>query len=1681
LLSPKPVRVVTGCFLGVILFVMLLVLLQASSHAGTPAAAASNPLVGPSQVQPPPTPYMIGSDPQLTMDRSTAIKKVPPLLPWEIWGEKVELVRHIDDSTTLATAQADGSTTRVSLASDGMEGYGGYGPLTVYAHTNSTPPPNIRVNDDVENVGQDYAAVTADQEGNAYAIWRDWRDGCNIYSAKLVTGSESWSSNIQVNDGETGCYLDRTDIAADAQGNVYAVWGDLRNSRQNGDIYASKLIAGTMSWSANVRVNDTAAIGPNSAAIAVDGAGNAHAVWSDNREFRQIYYSQLPAGSTNWGPNLNVNGTASPTGFQPSIAADTLGNAYTIWQGWEDGRMYAAKLVAGSTQWEDNTSGLSETRGHSSDIAVDQAGNAYAVWEGHESGVGSIHFATLPAGSNAWETSVLLDDYGKDPSIAVDAAGNIYVAYVGYHPFPDPDVWLAIRKAGETTWSTQKINDDVGDAHQYGPSIAASEEGRAYLVWADERNAATTGEDIYSAVVSIPEPTPCTEWNLAYDFRVSPNQANPNPDNCRNSNVWYFMQSGSLAHNPTTYSLLPEFITDAFYISGLQQWQGTSGGAKDKLPAVGINATGDFQQVNTISWPAGAVHVHPLPSQLAIVAWRSPSNGRVSITGAVTDLDANGGNGIDWFIDRGTTTLAYGSIPNGGAQNFQDGVSGSNLSNVSVSQGDFLYFIVDAKEDHYFDSTGLNVTITLLKPLPDRRGEQGPSKPPREWYHLKKMPANGDIDEGFYWTHPAVTFENGQPQCDKSCLAELQNSYDRSASEPFSIPITITRYYGKVNDVYHLITQTMVFTAAVGILAYDVDPMEPISIKINGCTLNGSINPKSDDWDYSIIDAKRCLGSIRFPSAPGHPSNPTDPSSNPGQPVTRTATNDIISNTITIAVEPPHKALIGGVRLIIKAVRPVVLVPGFGAQANTYCWGISPYAEGCKEERHPEPETFYQDLTSWGVSLERPCHYKWSEEVIRVAPGPQPPSTPELITVWFKRVYYYQSGWTDDRDIDHDGDPDNRFPVTKEFHPRCFEASESSKNGTGKLARNAKALKATIQELKKRYGVAKVNLVGHSKGGLFARAYASQNQIDASYGDDVENVISISTPHLGAYLMDLAIFSKPLPPIWLPLDCLQHPLLCLNYPSPLELHGLALLAMKVLKFAPFSEQGNEISVRYVNEGDETKGDPDWNDLHTPADGVRYYSIVATAGQPGNRDLLDIVRRGEMGPFPFSLVKDPLSLFSTAYQLQYYHPKDAYTSRGQSDIAITAPSQRMKRIGRGFENLDANGTGGEPGCWWIRANHEESSRIGVAARAVAKALGLTGINSTGVNQCDGLETDPTVVPSTMLSNYEMQATSAFSETHQPLLFAGSIFTYGVSITVPFAVDGSDLEVFGYWNGDSQIQLELTDALGARITPASAIGNGNIAYTETLGVDSGVAQYVITDTVKGDWMAHIIAPASGPADRIDWNLLISQKSPISFTLSTTAETYPFGSPVLLRGTLFTDTVPVQGANVLVELSSSLGVTDTITLLDDGLHNDLSPGDGIYGNQWAPPAAGHYFASAVVTGTLPSGIPYMRQGRALFRVMPASAHFSDVYSDTGADEDGDGLFEKLRIQVGIILDQDGRYGVSGVLATPDGTELGATAAVVSGTAGISVTANLDFDSSLLLKRTSDGPVVLRALYLL
>jgi hypothetical protein len=197
-------------------------------------------------------------------------------------------------------------------------------------------------------------------------------------------------------------------------------------------------------------------------------------------------------------------------------------------------------------------------------------------------------------------------------------------------------------------------------------------------------------------------------WDLAADFSVAPNQANPNPDQYGNPDVWYLMQG--LAADSATYTLLPGFVPSAFDVEGLEQWQGhhPEGGPTDKLPAVGVNATGIDQTVGTFTWPAGAVRVHPAYRSV-IVGWQSPIDGAVSVDVLFTDMDGNGGNGARWGSRLNDLALAYGWYADGGGGGFASSL-------IFVSKGDFIYFYVASYlGDFSHDSTRLDVTITQVQ------------------------------------------------------------------------------------------------------------------------------------------------------------------------------------------------------------------------------------------------------------------------------------------------------------------------------------------------------------------------------------------------------------------------------------------------------------------------------------------------------------------------------------------------------------------------------------------------------------------------------------------------------------------------------------------------------------------------------------------------------------------------------------------------------------------------------------------------------------------------------------------------------------------------------------------------------------------------------------------------------
>ncbi len=193
------------------------------------------------------------------------------------------------------------------------------------------------------------SSLAIDEGGNAYAIWiqakienlggETFFTDYDVMFSYLPAGGV-WSTATSVDDVDENSlpYNNRwkgaPELAVDASGNAFAIWSDTRTG--NSDIWFAYRPAGG-NWDANLKVNDD--IGTTSQtqpSIALDGASNAYAVWSDGRNGQEdIYFAHLPKGGA-WGPNVRIHDRDSSINHywgpnRPRIAVDSNSGVQIVW------------------------------------------------------------------------------------------------------------------------------------------------------------------------------------------------------------------------------------------------------------------------------------------------------------------------------------------------------------------------------------------------------------------------------------------------------------------------------------------------------------------------------------------------------------------------------------------------------------------------------------------------------------------------------------------------------------------------------------------------------------------------------------------------------------------------------------------------------------------------------------------------------------------------------------------------------------------------------------------------------------------------------------------------------------------------------------------------------------------------------------------------------------------------------------------------------------------------------------------------------------------------------------------------------------------------------------------------------------------------------------------------------
>ncbi len=284
--------------------------------------------------------------------------------------------------------------------------------------------------------------------------------------------------------------------------------------------------------------------------VAVDGHGNAIAVWSQGHIWANRY-----TVSTGWGTPVIID-TDAPHGMaaNPRLGMDSDGNAIAVWSQSEvlDGAphsIWTNRYVVGAG-WE--TATLLETDTGSAilpDVAVDASGDALAVWSQFDGAFYSI-LATRYVVGTGWGTPTLIETHIMDafyPYVAMDSLGNATVGWVqsaDESSLTANSIWVNRYVVG-TGWgiATQLDTNNTSGGSVGFHRIAMDDTGNAVVVW-QQYDAGLTIYNIYASHYIMG-----TGWSTAIVIETSSSTAfRPAVDMDGAGNaiaVWYQVVDGT--------------------------------------------------------------------------------------------------------------------------------------------------------------------------------------------------------------------------------------------------------------------------------------------------------------------------------------------------------------------------------------------------------------------------------------------------------------------------------------------------------------------------------------------------------------------------------------------------------------------------------------------------------------------------------------------------------------------------------------------------------------------------------------------------------------------------------------------------------------------------------------------------------------------------------------------------------------------------------------------------------------------------------------------------------------------------------------------------------------------------------------------------------------------------------
>jgi hypothetical protein len=367
------------------------------------------------------------------------------------------------------------------------------GPAPTPAAPPPPPPPQATAWSGATTV--EISAESADQphvsynaSGHAMAVWTQF-DGIvtSIWGSKFDQPSNTWRKAALV-EQITGGNAAGPKVSVDAAGNALVVWQQrVTGGASQWSIYANHYRISTGTWATAEPIETGTAGDAVAPKVVVDAGGNGLAVW---RQFdgahADVWANRYTASTTSWGTPTLLESDDTGNADAPRIAMDGDGNAIAVWSqkvfGWNS--ILANRFTTSTGSW--GTATLVETNDTSNakfpEIAVDSTGNAMVVWR-EDTAPSRIASNRFNMGAGTWGTPALIDtgaSVATSPAVAMDGYGNALAAWT------QGDDAMANRfDAGTGTWGAPVLIEanNMGPVGVYDVVIAADKAGNAIAVW----------------------------------------------------------------------------------------------------------------------------------------------------------------------------------------------------------------------------------------------------------------------------------------------------------------------------------------------------------------------------------------------------------------------------------------------------------------------------------------------------------------------------------------------------------------------------------------------------------------------------------------------------------------------------------------------------------------------------------------------------------------------------------------------------------------------------------------------------------------------------------------------------------------------------------------------------------------------------------------------------------------------------------------------------------------------------------------------------------------------------------------------------------------------------------------------------------------------------------------------